>query len=84
MAPTPGKSVIEDCRGIVSSAFRESGTMIRGIGFWTGIVLPLLYLPLLLLNHSIVADMATFSKLIALHVTALFVGKGHAGSVDDE
>lgn len=84
MVPARGKSVLEGCRDVILSLIRGSGSMVRGIGFWTGVLLPLLYLPMLILNHSSVAEVTTLAKLIALHVAALFVGKGHAEEVGDE
>lgn len=84
MTPIGGKSVLDGCREVVSFSLRGSATVVRGIGFWTGILLPLLYVPMLLLNHSLVVEVTTFAKLIALHVAALLVGRGHAGGVEDD
>lgn len=73
------KSVVTGARAAVARAIGRIGTMIRGLGFWTGILLPLVYVPLLLLNHSLIAEVTTLGKVIVVHVAALFLGKGYGG-----
>ncbi|MFB6121135.1 MAG: hypothetical protein ABEJ68_08485 [Halobacteriaceae archaeon] len=46
-------------------------------GFWTGIALPFLYVPLLLAGPSGVAEQQIAFVLIALHGVALLVGHNH-------
>lgn len=84
MTHTRGKPILSRCRGAVARALGGLGTTVRGVGFWTGILLPLLYLPLLLVNHSLVAEVTTLGKLIVLHVAALFVGNGYAEGAGEE
>ena len=56
--------------------------MIRGAGFWAAILLPVLYVPLVVIGHPWVVDVTNFTKVIALHVASLFVGRGHGGDVE--
>jgi hypothetical protein len=57
----------------------RTGSLIRAIGFWTAILLPVLYLPMLLLNHPWMIDIVTIMKVIGLHGAALVVGSGYGG-----
>jgi hypothetical protein len=68
----------------VSTLVRESRLLVRGAGFWAAILLPVVYVPLVLLGHPWVTDVTNFSKLIGLHVASLVVGRGYAGDVDVE
>lgn len=91
MNHTPGKAVLGGLRtaaesvvGGASSVIRGAGSVIRGLGFWTAILLPVLYIPLLVLNHPWVVDVTNLTKVVVLHVASLFVGRDHGGGFDDE
>lgn len=84
MTPSSGPSVPDDVRSWVSTVLWGSGSTIRGVGFWAAILLPLCYLPLVVLGHPWVVDVTNFTKVVALHVASLLVGRGHAGDVDAE
>ena len=58
-------------------------SLVRGVAFWTGALLPLLYLPLLLVEPSAIADPWTFGKLVAVNVVALVVGHGYRGAISE-
>lgn len=47
---------------------------IKGIAFWTAIVLPFLYLPLLATGLTSTSTVVAFVLLVALNVAALVVG----------
>jgi len=59
-------------------------TTVRGVGFWTAILLPALYIPLVLVGHPWVADVANLTKVLALHAASLLVGSGYATGADYE
>ena len=85
LSPTmtpPSDPSLPDLRGLLSSAVWGSGSTIRGVGFWAAILLPLCYLPLVVLGHPWVVDVTNFTKVVALHVASLFVGRGHAGDAE--
>lgn len=50
---------------------------IRKIGFWTAIVLPFLYVPLLVTGLSTATETGTFLVLLAVNLLALYVGHAH-------
>ena len=84
MTPQRGTSILRGVRAPISSLHGGPGSMIRGAGFWTAILLPVLYVPLLLIGNSWVVDLTNFAKVIALHVASLAVGRGHAGHAEAE
>lgn len=47
------------------------------LGFWSAIVLPALYLPLLFAGLDSTAELVAFLFLLGLHVVALVVGHSH-------
>ncbi|GAB3033817.1 hypothetical protein [Natronobiforma cellulositropha] len=50
---------------------------VRVAGFWSAIVLPFLYVPLLATGLSSAAETLAFLGLLALNVLALYVGHSH-------
>lgn len=49
---------------------------ITAIGFWLGVVLPLIYVPLLIFsNLNSWTTIQTFGMLLGLHVTSLLLGR---------
>lgn len=50
---------------------------IRKTGFWVAIVLPVFYLPLLLVGLSSTIAVGLFVGLVAMHLFALYVGHAH-------
>lgn len=79
MTLTRGRAVLRGLRSAAATAAMGTGTVVRGAGFWTAIVLPALYVPLILLGHPWAVDAANFAKVIVLHVASLLVGRGHSG-----
>jgi hypothetical protein len=50
---------------------------VRAVAFWSAALLPVAYVPLLLVGLDSRRRAATFSVLIFAHVVALFLGKSH-------
>lgn len=50
---------------------------IQILGFWTAVVLPFLYLPLLAVGLETVSRLTAFLGLLALNILALLVGHPH-------
>ena len=55
---------------------RRAGS-IRKVGFWTAIVLPFLYVPLLATGLSTASETATFLALLGVNLLALYVGHAY-------
>jgi hypothetical protein len=53
---------------------------IRRIAFWTAILLPFLYVPLLATGLSSTAALIAFMLLVSVNVVALYVGQSYDGS----
>ena len=77
MATTQRKRSLPALRSLVSSAAGRLNTTVRGVGFWTAILLPVLYIPLVLISHPWVVDLANLTKVLALHAASLLVGNGY-------
>lgn len=60
-----------------STAVRGLELLVRGIGFWTAILLPMAYLPPLFLGHPTFTDPVVLGKLLALNVVAIAIGLGY-------
>lgn len=72
-------SIRDPLPGVDASALRlvlQSGPL-AAVGFWTGIALPFLYIPLLLVGPHGAAETTIAFALIAVHAVALFVGHTH-------
>jgi hypothetical protein len=52
-------------------------TPVEVISFWSAIVLPFLYVPLLLAGISTQGELLTFISLLALNVAAFLAGHSH-------
>ena len=50
---------------------------IEAIAFWTAIVLPFLYVPLLFVGLETSAELAAFLGLVALNIVAFIIGQGY-------
>lgn len=50
---------------------------IEALAFWTAIVLPFLYLPLLFIGLETTGELAVFFGLVALNIVAFIVGQGY-------
>lgn len=49
----------------------------RGLAFWTGVVLPVIYLPLLFSGLTTPRGIGMFVGLVILHVFSLRIGHGY-------
>lgn len=52
-------------------------TVIQGVSFWTAVVLPFVYLPVLVLGGATSSPMTLVSTAIGLNVVALLLGHRH-------
>ncbi|WP_255494073.1 hypothetical protein [Halarchaeum sp. CBA1220] len=50
---------------------------LEAIGFWSAVVLPFLYVPLVLSGLQSTGTQYAFALLVALHVVALVAGRGY-------
>lgn len=66
------------------SALRRFFVVVRGLAFWTAILLPMLYLPPLLLGHPTIVDPPVLGTLLGVNVGAIVVGHGHGRTTPDE
>lgn len=57
-----------------------SVSFVQGIAFWTSVVLPMAYVPLLVVNFPAVSDPFTVAQLTALNVALLVLGHGYGNS----
>jgi hypothetical protein len=71
--PSTTDSIALDVASTVSRAAFEP---LKTIAFWSAIALPLAYLPLLA-NGLGTADVPLFVGLLAVHATALVLGRDH-------
>lgn len=53
---------------------------IEAIAFWTAVVLPFLYIPLLIVGLESTAELATFLVLVGLNIVAFVIGHPHNSS----
>lgn len=58
----------------VSSRLRRP---VEALAFWTAVVLPFVYLPLMLDGFAATSDVLLFGGLVVLNVVALLVGHDH-------
>lgn len=79
MAPTSASPILLVRRGILDPVWARTGSVVRGVGFWTAILLPVLYLPMLLLNHPWAIDSLNLLKIVGLHWASIVVGSGYGG-----
>lgn len=77
----PGNTVLSTCAVALSSLARRLVAFVRGLAFWAAILLPLLYVPLILVGYSPTTDLPVLGKLVTLNVAALVVGSGYDGTV---
>ena len=82
MTNTQRKRPLPALRSLVSSAAGRLNTTVRGVGFWTAILLPVLYIPLMLISHPWVVDLANLTKVLALHAASLLVGNGYGAGAE--
>ena len=82
MATTQRKRSLPALRSLVSSAAGRLNTTVRGVGFWTAILLPVLYIPLVLVGHPWMVDVANLAKVLALHAASLLVGNGYGAGAE--
>jgi hypothetical protein len=79
-----GRLLKTACSRLLASVSDGVVTTIRTVAFWTAILLPILYVPLVVFDHSTVADLWFLGKLVTLNVAAVVVGHGHGGFDDTE
>lgn len=62
---------------LVGRALAAVGAVLRGICFWTAVVLPFLWVPLLAGDRLGGQESLALATLVALNVAALVLGHGH-------
>ncbi|SDQ87562.1 hypothetical protein [Natronobacterium texcoconense] len=67
----------DDHRGALEQAFPSLAPSIRKVGFWAGIGLPFLHVPVLLTGLSTSIETLVFLGLLALNLGALYVGHSY-------
>lgn len=72
---TPGESENQD--RILERFVPALADSIRKAGFWTAIVLPFLYVPLLVTGLSTATETGLFLGFLAVNLLALYVGHAH-------
>jgi|AntDeeMinimDraft_4_1070355.scaffolds.fasta_scaffold00298_6 ABC-type transport system involved in multi-copper enzyme maturation permease subunit len=56
---------------------REFAALVRGLAFWTAVILPLVYLVLLVVGSPTVSDPAAVAVFAAFNVVSLVLGHGY-------
>jgi len=79
--PTDGRDAVATCKLAVSTATTHALTAVRAVAFWTAVLLPLAYLPLLLAGVVGAVDPPTIAAVVVLHAVAVVVGHVHDGSL---
>ncbi len=67
-----------ELRNGVTSTLGRLGAPFQFAGFWSAVVLPLTYLPILTGGFT-AGERSTFAVLLALHALALVAGHGYRG-----
>lgn len=67
---------------ILSRFPRGVVTCVQGLAFWTAVVVPATYMPLLIRGLSTTGDAVTLAQLLAVNAVALVVGHGYLGDDD--
>lgn len=65
---------------LVSAAFDVVGSIVSGIAFWTGIIVPFSYLVFVVPGLRTEARFTTFLALVGIHCLALIIGYPHRRS----
>ena len=75
---TPGESAESENQERTLERFVPAlADSIRKAGFWTAIVLPFLYVPLLVTGLSTATETGLFLGFLAVNLLALYVGHAH-------
>jgi hypothetical protein len=56
---------------------RISVTAVRGLAFWTAALLPIVYIPLMVMEHWLLGNPVVFGKLVMINLIALVLGHGY-------
>jgi hypothetical protein len=74
---TPTESASEGGNRLLEQLVPTLAGPIRQAGFWTAIVLPFLYVPLLVTGLSTAAETGLFLGFLAVNLLALYVGHAY-------
>ena len=74
-------AIITRSTRLLGALLARFGVVVRGAAFWTAAVLPLAYLPLVLVAPVTAADLWLLATLLPVNVLALVVGHGHGDVV---
>lgn len=59
---------------------RWTRAVVRGVAFWTAVLLPLAYLPLVIAGVPPIPDPSVLAILVAVNVLALVLGRSYDGA----
>lgn len=80
----PRHHVLTACSRVVSHLLHAIERVVQTCAFWTAALLPLGYIPLLLMAPSRFTTLTVFGKLLTLNLAALVLGRGYAADRDDD
>lgn len=63
-----------------SSLLTIAGAEVRRISFWGTIFLPLVYLPLIVIDHHWINELPNFMLTLSLHITVIWLGMEYGSS----
>lgn len=74
-------SVVAGARGAVAAIAAYARTATCGVAFWTAVLLPFIYLPLLFAGVSWAVEPSVIATCLAVNVVAVVVGRWYDGAV---
>ncbi|MFB6107567.1 MAG: hypothetical protein ABEJ82_01845 [Haloplanus sp.] len=77
-------SLASICAHVLVLVARRCAALVRVAAFWAAIVLPMLYVPLLLLGTVSATAPSILWKLVALNIAALVVGYGYGTPLGED
>ncbi|RQG91541.1 hypothetical protein EA462_06165 [Natrarchaeobius halalkaliphilus] len=76
-ADSPSRAERDPAHGALERTVPNLAGAIRKTGFWTAIVVPFLYVPILLNGLTTWIESTTFLVLLGINLLALYVGHTH-------
>jgi len=78
---TDERDAVATCKLAVSTVTARALTAVRAVAFWTAVLLPLAYLPLLFAGVVGAVDPVGLVALVGVHAVAVLVGHVHDGGL---
>lgn len=63
-----------ELRSRLRTSWKRGVTLLRRGCFWIAIVLPMVYLPLAVVDHPLIGDFPTFLRMVAIHLGTVLLG----------